>query len=832
MSKASRRTLIRLCLLTAVVLVLGLPLIRMIGSTAAEAVQQASYPRGGLGTGDGLGERFERELERVGQISADRFSDQFGGDLQYHGKLSWDPTTATFFDRFSLDPTDGSAKVRARGDEEKMLREQFRKSGQPVPDGEPVMVAPHGGYDFRLRSPELVKFQENGFVVSERMGARSCTELYYRLYKRDLPVLITSDAILHAWHRSYDALLDDVEASVLIPFLDDVLTGMAAEIPAAHAQYGTGLWSDSVGDADYFLSVARSLLAGEQAATTLDQDERVARTLAACGTQKLERFILFGKERMVDFSQFKPRGRYERSDRLKRYFQAMMWCGRIDLRVAGNPKESSPRELASAVTLSDLLQRSGKFERWSQFDRVLTTFVGKPDSMNFAELGAVLTAASVRSPADLDSEQEAVALQQRIEASGFGTQEIRGDFFYADPDLPGRLVLPKSFAILGQRFVADSWVLSKLVYDDIHWDEKTVMRRVPSCLDVSFAVFGNDATVPLLVARMKDSSGRPFRDGLNYQHNLAAARAVIDARAGSTARENLYVGWLGALRELSRPTTGKDYPAAMRTEAWAMKNLNTQQASWAQLRHDTVLYAKQSYSGVPLCYYPAGYVEPLPRFWGQMEQMTSQAAELLDGLPHPSLKEKPRQIKFLQNFSSTMKTLRGIAEKELAQQDLSQAETKFLEDVIETKHEMAGSGSKMRFEGWYPALFYGGGEDSARWDALVADVHTDPPAPVVDDPGAVVHEAVGNVEFLLLAVDNGKDRMVYAGPVLSHYEFELSGISRHSDSEWRKALQTGRAPARPAWVSTYHVPGKNEEVPGYGDDERPSLPLNRRTDRR
>ena len=143
-----------------------------------------------------------------------------------------------------------------------------------------------------------------------------------------------------------------------------------------------------------------------------------------------------------------------------------------------------------------------------------------------------------------------------------------------------------------------------------------------------------------------------------------------------------------------------------------------------------------------------------------------------------------------------------------------------------------GSGVMLRkFDGSYPQLFYrsalypvmppdpwGFEHDmfqynagSAKWDALVVDVHTDPPAPEVGDPGSVLHEAVGNVDLLVLAVDNGPDRMVYGGPVLSHYEFELIGPPRRmSDSEWQgagSAWPTNQWPAPPAWTAEYLVPG-------------------------
>jgi hypothetical protein len=765
------------------------------------------------GDGLGYGNAFAAELLKIGQITPGEFEQRYGGKITYLPKLSWDPTTATFFDRFSLDPNRPGAMVHARGDEAQRIREFAKFSNKPLPEG-PVMVSANGGFDFRLNEAEMAAFKQNGFVVSERMGAASCTEMLYRIYKRDLPVLITTDAILHAWHRSYDAILEEVETSMLIPALNNILTAMSGEVAEAKTRYGAGLFQDSVHDADYFLAVARSLLAGYAVESNLGNDDRVARTIEACNRQGLEDFILFGAERKVDFSQFKPRGHYEKSEELQRYFKTMMWCGRIDLRVAGNPKESSARQLASVVVLHDLLQKSGNFERWRQFDQVIQTFVGQPDSMTFAQLGAVLNAAGIRSPADVKDAKALEALAKRIEAGAFGAQEIRGDFFYADPNLPGTLVLPRSFTFLGQRFAVDSWVTGKVVYDDIYWDDEAVIRRIPSGLDVSFAALGNDHTVPLLVSRMNNANGRKFRDGLNYQHNLAATRAVIDAKPAATWGQNLYNGWLGCLRELSRPTGDGAIPEAMQTQAWAMKTLNTQLASWTQLRHDTILYVKQSYTSAALCYYPAGFVEPVPHFWGRLEQMMSRAADLIEATPYPDHNKRVQHSTFLRNFAKTVKTLRVIAEKELAQQELDKEESKFFEDVVEVIH-LRGSGGQVRYAGWYHALFYLGAVDSLRWDALVADVHTDVPDPIFGDPGCVLHQGVGCVDLLLLAVDNGKDRMVFAGPVLSHYEFELGGVSRMADSEWKSVLQAGKSPPRPEWTRGYLVPGVNAGLKGY-----------------
>lgn len=737
---------------------------------------------------------FDEELQKIGQITPEEFARRFAGKARYLDKLSWDPTTGKFYDQFQGNPA------------------SYKSANGGI------------GYDFRMNAAELDAFKRNGFVVSERMGAASFSQQYYRIYSRDLPVFVTADSILHAWHRSYDAMLEQLEETYLAISLGEILAGMTDGLAAAKKEYGDGVLETAVLDADYFLAVARSLLEAKNVATRLDQDKRVAETLGAIESLAFLKLRLFGREREVDFSQFKVRGHYENSELLKKYFKAMMWCGRMDLRVAGNPQESSPRELGAAVVLHDLLHRSGKFEQWQQFDRMIQTFVGKTDSMTFAQLAGILAEANIKSPADLKAERDLAALKERIDAGKLGLQHIRGDS-YISPFGPEKIQLPRSFTVLGQKFVMDSWATAKVVYDDVLWNDVKVPRRIPSALDVAFAALGNDQVVPELVTRMNARDGREFRDGLNYQHNLAAVRNVIDRQSTAAWDENLYTHWLACLRELSKPTTGPEFPEALRTQAWAMKTLNTQLASWTQLRHDTILYAKQSYTGRTLCYYPAGFVEPVPHFWARMETMANRAAELIEKTPFPDRKTllppgyevqlsyfKDIQAKFFRNFAKQVGVLKDIAGKELAQKELTKTEADFLKTIVEIQHR--GSGGPY-YTGWYYGLFYKGVEDGDKWDALVADVHTDLPDEIYGDPGCVLHQGVGNVDLIFLAVDNGPDRMVYAGPTLSHYEFEMPGTTRKSDSEWRKDIREGRLAPRPSWTKAYLVPGVNPDAKDY-----------------
>src|SRR5206468_2897482 len=113
---------------------------------------------------------------------------------------------------------------------------------------------------------------------------------------------------------------------------------------------------------------------------------------SAINSLTLQEYNLFGINRWIDFSQFQVRGHYDSSERLRRYFRAMMWCSRIDFRIGLDPRGTS-RELACAVVLHNLLKQSGQFSAWEQFEVVTRTFVGVTDSITFAQLSDLLASA-------------------------------------------------------------------------------------------------------------------------------------------------------------------------------------------------------------------------------------------------------------------------------------------------------------------------------------------------------------------------------------------------------------------------------------------------------
>ena len=77
-------------------------------------------------------------------------------------------------------------------------------------------------------------------------------------------------------------------------------------------------------------------------------------------------------------------------------------------------------------------------------------------------------------------------------------------------------------------------------------------------------------------------------------------QADINDFSDADWQRTAYTLWLRTLRDLltnraAEPQAAR-YPDWWNTPAWQTKQLNAGLGSWAELRHDTILYVKQSYT--------------------------------------------------------------------------------------------------------------------------------------------------------------------------------------------------------------------------------------------
>jgi hypothetical protein len=687
-----------------------------------------------------------------------------------------------------------------------------------------------------LTDAERAQYRTNGFVVIDQNHDQSFAAAYYQLYTQDLPVLVTCDSVLHALHRSYDQILTNLEmelfAGTLAEMLEECHTALARKAARNQRAELTACYCD----VDLYLTVARNLLAGAGAPakdtslhplafreqdewngelrihSQLGQDREVLDRLKDVQSLVLQLppprgqpTAIYGGARFVDYSQFRPRGHYLEQPPLRRYFRCLMWLGRADcgwnvlpVHPGDGVVTDSDRELRDAILLSDLFRETNNLPRLRAMDDALTFLVGKSDNLSVFGLLDLLKEQGLRTVDDVTDGRALAALKTAIEKSAAARQAIRSQVLVSDPDSLRKVPPPALFQLFGQRFALDSFVLSQVVFDAIIYNGRKQRRMMPQGLDV-MAALGNDAAVALL----KNDLER-----WNYSGNLQACRDLVGGYEPEFWKANLYNLWLDCLRSLDEPPpTGKHLPEAMRTYAWRLKQLQAQHASWAELRHDTILYAKQSFTAYPLCEYPAGYVEPYPQFYAGVAYFAMEAGRRLEGVAYTS-KDPQRQQRltalkqghgrFFRGMADVMTQLETLARKELEAAPFTAAEHAFLKKVIDRR---GGGSGPPQYDGWYCDLYYYRNQAS-EWKPTVVDVHTDPESETVLEAG------VAGVDLCVVAVDSENDRAAYAGPVFSYYEFRQPAAQRLTDPEWQALIRGKHLPARPAWVETFHSPAR------------------------
>ena len=83
-------------------------------------------------------------------------------------------------------------------------------------------------------------------------------------YGQDLPVLVTTDSILHTVHQSYSALLQSLEMGLIGPMLEELLTQTAQSIASAPTLDQPPAVNQAQEDLLVYLRVALALLHGER----------------------------------------------------------------------------------------------------------------------------------------------------------------------------------------------------------------------------------------------------------------------------------------------------------------------------------------------------------------------------------------------------------------------------------------------------------------------------------------------------------------------------------------------------------------------------------------
>ena len=688
--------------------------------------------------------------------------------------------------------------------------------------------------DFASKVPlgpgALERLEENGFVVIDDPFSPNRDDMTapYKILKRiEVPIYVSVDSLLHIYHIQFSETLRRIEEE---HFYDDLWSITEDMLAKSQAEYeaSSGEAKEAAKMNVAFFSVAQSLLEPRAdqlcpggprecdpksfegaypyfTAEELDEKsfeappfvrEAVNSELALIrGGAGFGSSPIFGYDE--DYSQYSPRGHYTRSERLKNYFQAMVWYGRMGFLLKGceggciaSEEEARIQTLAASMIARNLLEDPDSKGRWERIYDITSFYVGFSDDLGPYEYNEAIDGLFGPVPAqDLSAEDlsllKATLAEERPPRIFGGTGIDSPACMIEPPFTPEQadecLAATAGLRFMGQRFVPDSYIFQKLVIpnvggftgegDPFTWGPYG--RHFPRGLDI-MAVLGSIRADEILEA-LEDSS---YTD---YSIRRGELEEEFKTLTEDDWQKNLYWSWLYALRPLlEEPDPGS--PAFVRTVAWEDKALTTALASWTELRHDTILYAKQSYTLRAIAMPPeepdaqVGFVEPVPEVYRRLLFLAEMNREVLE---EAGLLDDPSQRR-LERLETILTKLEEIARAELAGRRLTEEEVAFIGDFGETLNSVLE-----------------GVDDRSKKTTVVADVHTDA------NSGLVLEEAVGYVKIAVVAFeDPGGTVRLAAGPVYSYYEFLQPMDERLTDEAWREMLADS-PPADPEWTASF-----------------------------
>ena len=767
----------------------------------------------------------------------------------------------------------------------------------------------------KLSPKALSLLRKNGFVVIPTPKdlvdkPDDFVKFYSALKWKDLPIFITTDSLLHYYHIFFDTTLMKLERDL---FYDDVWQMSKEFLDDAIFQYNntSGDLKEATRRNIAYFSVALELLRPRKNQVINDELLRKEYCSPGMSTEYCKMMIegvkrtygektsfkYFSEEEFKkynfktpdlvkdlvqkeidliekhegwefspifiykeDYSQYIPRGHYTKSEKLKNYFKAMMWYGRMTALIKGSPSlskgesmctgpmngiiseyDAKIQTLQASLIAKKFLESKKIQEKWQRIYAITSYFVGFSDDLGPCEYSAVLKNLFKKELTSQELEEKYPEIRDVLLNLPYNPKIYSGlgacELFMPCPPLSDKeiqelkvqakklLKETKGFRLMGQRFTVDSWLFSEIVspYSGEYTGEKlplpTEEKPFTFCWDDSYPEYRKNRPFTWVKTDVKacpppaTREVRGFPRGLDimalfsskrakeilkelgdtnysdYEKKFSELKAKIDSFPQEEWFKNLYWNWLYVLKSLLTEF-GEGYQTFMQTKAWQDKELNTALASWAELRHDTILYVKQSYTMAELGGRPepkiVGYVEPVPEFYTRLLNLTKMTNNGLKGLVPQEELEKLKIGPALERFSEILEKLLEISKKELENKPLTEEEYNFIKNF--------GSIS----EGAIKFVAEGETDPDIFKTTLIADVHTE------GNTKKVLEEGVGYIKTLVVAYKLPEGHiLVGVGPVFSYYEFKQPMEKRLTDEAWREMLKIGNYPPEPEWIKSF-----------------------------
>ena len=625
------------------------------------------------------------------------------------------------------------------------------------------------------------KLARNNFVVAYGSEAEFFDLYEFNRYAQ-YASFVTTDSMMHTYHLYFAMLQENTERNYLYGNIERLSKRMYDNSLAQYEELKGSEWEEASRLNTAYFAIACTLLEtdidipGEVKETVEEEIKKINASDTVAVSE------ITGA--MEDYSQYKPRGYYDGDELLERYFKAMMLFGHLNFA----QKDETNNRCALLMTLA---MDEEAYKEWDAVYEVTSFFVGSSDDNGYYEYLPLIDEAYGQgiSASDLIGDKKGWDRFDELTAS-LEAPAINSEIFADDEGKTDKNEESKGYRFMGQRVTLDAAILDKLIYGNVKQADDGSKRMLPDALDVP-AAMGSDMALSVIADEGLDRYP-------NYYDQMDKAKAVVKkADEDGYRSRSLYGGWLYTLNPILIKK-GEGYPSFMTNDEWQKKSLESYLGSYTELKHDTVLYAKQVMAemggGDDTLYDDRGYVEPEPELYDRLYTLTKNTSDGLDKLGVISNEDKEG----LRLLGELAKSLRDISIKELNNESLSDDEYELIRGYGGSLEHFWKDTLKNKTDKEYI--------DSREFPmALVTDIATDP-------NGSCLQLGIGGASTIYVIFPIDGQLHIGRGGVFNFYQFEQPISDRMTDKEWRIKLGMSmddndeyhfEEVEQPAWTQSY-----------------------------
>jgi len=619
--------------------------------------------------------------------------------------------------------------------------------------------------------------------------------------------LVTPDVVLHAFHKFFENSLEKIEKEQLGASLRSFIEklqqkavacisdedaeiaerceNLAAQLTVAHvlienAQWDKPLYFDTPDDETTWetndetvdsIDNAKTLLAEFESDFSAEMYAAIEQELedvyAANGLGQSPLFIQYYEDLVTDYTQFTPRSHYTKTSSLRAYFRTMMYLGRSSYFF-----DESELGVKDTLLLTYLMSSDQEIlDLWTEIMQVTGFYAGQADDIVYDVWANYVSDTLGDEELSLSSITDQELLDELIlNLNELEPPQILSDIIVSEEVLgmtkEDLLNATKGFRIFGQRFTYDAWILNSLTAGQEMTDVD--LPSTPSALFVN-AAFGDSTAKDYAGDFLMEDAGFSSAQIEAFNGKLDEVTADISAVTDEDWLLSMGAAWLDVLGTLT-DSYGSGYPMYMQSDEFLNKQIQTFLGSYTELKHDTLLYAKQSYAELGAGWDDGeaqpvvkGFVEPNMEFWYKLQRLVDYTHQGFE--EHEMLED---QIYKLDTLSENILVYTEIAEKELKGEALTEED---YENIRITDLEWIAEPMEL-----------GGGvlDEEDKRVSMIADIHTD----AVREQ--ILYEATGIPYVMIAFVANDDTPRLTIGLAFNHYELTGPLDARYTDQDWQE----------------------------------------------